>query len=99
MDQHAVAGGVAENIVDALEAVEIEIEDSQSNGSCGRIERFSDLGEQFRAVAESGQGIVRGLPLQLFGQDDAIVDVDHLREQDAGLAIVVADQFDVEVRP
>ena len=60
-DQHVVAGGMAERIVDLLEAVEVELEHGQPFAPAVRAldQRVEMVGEE-GAVVQAGQSVMHG---------------------------------------
>ena len=69
--QELVAGGVADAVVDGLEAVEVDEEHAQLGLAAGRhVERVLEAVEEERAVGQPGQRVVEGL---LHGLDGARV--------------------------
>ena len=108
-----VAGGVAERVVDRLEAVEIEIEE-RSAPPCPRAkQRFGELLLEEEAVGEAGERIVEGdeldLVLSALALGDVAGDADeadesppssgqrHLRGREPFLLAVAIDQVFLDV--
>ena len=62
LDEQLVAGGVAERVVDDLEAVEVDEEDDDVFASAvGPGERLAQPVEQERAVGQPGERVVEGV--------------------------------------
>ena len=89
LDEHLVAGGVAERVVDGLEVVEVE-EDHRRRARLapGARDRLADLLGEHRAVRESGHGVVERLVGELGLERLALADVAGV-EQDAADVLVV----------
>ena len=84
-DDQLVAGVVPERVVDGLELVEVE--DEQSAFGSVAFDVFDvavELGFELAAVQEAGERVVVGHELQLGLEPFAVGDVEELAEQPAG---------------
>ena len=90
-DQHLVAGGVPEAVVDRLEVVEVEEHDGDALVLAPRAgDRVPDaLGEE-RPVGEPGDRVVEGLMRELFLERLALADVAAVEDDAAD--VLVAEQ-------
>ena len=89
LDEHLVAGGVAQRVVDGLEVVEVE-EDHGRRAllAAGAGDRLADLLGEHRAVREPGDGVVERLMCELGLERLPLADVARV-EQDAADVLVV----------
>ena len=66
LDEEAVAGPVAERVVDDLEVVDVEEQDGDAGSATARaVERPVEVLAEQRPIGEPGQGIVEGVVEQL----------------------------------
>ena len=80
LDEHLVAGSVAEAVVDGLEVVEVEEHDGEAAALAPRAGRgVADALAEQRAVGQAGDGIVEGLVRELLLERLALGDVAALR--------------------
>ena len=64
--QHEVAGGVAERLVDRLEAVEVDEQDREPLvGAVGLLHRLGEHAVEHQPVRQAGQAVAEAAPLQL----------------------------------
>ena len=95
VQQHGVAGGVAEAVVDRLEVVEVHEDHGQPGAlAAGARDRMSHPLDEQRAVGEVGDGIVEGLVGELLLEDLALAHVTAV-EHDA-VDVLVVEQVGVE---
>ena len=95
LEQHRVAGGVAEAVVDRLEVVEVHEDDGQPRALAARArDRVADALDEQRAVGEVGDGVVEGLVGELLLERLALADVAAV-EHDA-VDVLVVEQVGVE---
>ena len=89
LDEHLVARGVAERVVDGLEVVEVE-EDHGRRACLARRagDRVADLLGEHRPVREPGHGVVERLVRELGLERLALADVARV-EQDAADVLVI----------
>ena len=65
LDQQLVAGGVAEAVVDLLEAVEVQEQDRHVVGAAAAVQRLLEPLPEQRAVGQLGEAVVVRLVDQL----------------------------------
>ena len=95
LEQHLVAGGVAEAVVDRLEVVEVDEDDGQARAlAAGARDGVAHALDEQRAVGEVGDGVVEGLVGELLLERLALADVAAV-EHDAADVLVV-EQVGVE---
>ena len=95
-----VADGVAERVVDVLEAVEVEHQDRAAMAvALGRSQRAVELLLEAAAVEQPGQRVVVGEVLQLALEALALGDVDDLADAVGGPAGLVGDGGDGHQHP
>ena len=101
LPQDAVAGRVAEAVVDGLELVEVDEHDrDRRSGALGAGERMLDTIREERPVGEVRHGVVEGLVGELLLEHLALADVAAV--QDDSAHVLVGEQvrvLDLELEP
>ncbi len=97
--QQLVAGVVAEAVVDHLEAVEVDVAESEPGARVRVLEELLQPFEERGPVGQPGERVVGGLVAQPLLEPVAVGDVLQHRDLVLGGAVVVADQRDRQVGP
>ena len=89
LDQHLVAGGVAEAVVDHLEVVEVHEDDGDDAVLAARArQRVADALAEQRAVGEPRDGVVERLVGQLLLEGPALAHVAAVEDDPADVLVV-----------
>ncbi len=89
LDKNLIAGDVAVDVVDRLEAVEIDDADDEALFSLrGQAQHFVQVGEELTPVRQIGEGVEIGQTRVLVGEAEGLqmllgellLDADHIRE-------------------
>ena len=89
--QDAVAGGMAEAVVDGLELVEVDEHDRyRRSGPLGAGERMLDAVREERSVGEVRHGVVEGLVGELLLEHLALADVAAVQDDSAHVLVARA---------
>ncbi len=98
LHEEPVAGGVAEAVVDDLEAVEVEVAEAEAGVVAGGERLLQSLEEQ-GPVGESGEGVVGGLVAQAQMEQAPLGGVLQEGQLVLGAAVGVPEERDGEVGP